>query len=365
MTDDITPRQDEFISRLPGTPEEIATEMDISVSRARAYKALVVQAGYPVRNEDGVYTMEAQSVEPPRVSPSTRSQVTRQANEALAELEAMTEKAVTGTIPRDPTFFPESREELVLMRCDDHIGSGNTPVLKERVSYMSTQAVQFAEGMNPKPSRLWAMFNGDTVTGTDVFREQMVEVDMFLQDQIPEAVFFYKAEIEYLADNFEEVVCVFQKGNHGKVKGIRDGFNADKTTYEWLISLIRQDPSMDNVVCILTEDEYFVNVEIMGNIFHVRHGQNMLPHVGTPSSKEKARAWSMQYHADAILRAHFHFPHHTMSIGQDVLMGGSVTDPGAFEDGLGVFCDPHGTMFTVKENQPIAQYQNYNLSFIQ
>lgn len=348
--------------------------MGVSESRVRAYKAEVESSGVPITNDDGTYRLvstwdmepDTQEVAPARTSPSERSRTTRQFNEAMAELEAMTERVVTQTRPRPLFDFPDSQEELVLMRNDDHIGSGNTPVLQERVSYMSTAAVDYAEEhMAVYPDRLWLMYDGDSVTGTDIFKDQMAEVDLFLQDQIPEAVYFYLDEIKYLADQFDEVVCVFQKGNHGRVKGVRDGFNADKAAYEWLVSLIRENPALDNVRCIMSDDEYFVNVEIMGHRFHVRHGQNYLPHVGTSSGKEKARAWAMENKADALIRGHFHFPHLTYSVGLPVFMGGSVTDPGAFEDGLGVYCPPHGSLFTVTKNDPIAHHRHYNLEWIQ
>lgn len=393
MTDNITPRQRDVLSRLPGTTADIADALSLTEGRIRALLSELRTAGYQIeQDENKEYYVENAVNESFRENfnsqvGDSKAAITRAANDHLNDLFTRTDDLLTrGTPPVATRRVPaqDTNEDVVIFRTDQHFGGlkrdefGNTTFDTEIALARERHITSEVMGLIDRQRRAGSEFDtahllygGDFVDGEGIYSYQSWETETMLDEQIDTAVMVGYEQIALLAGEFEHVQVVCTPGNHGELRlqnAASPGANADLIVYRMLDRLIRVS-GFENVTLIRNETTNFVNFEMRGGRFrgHLRHGQDCPAHIGTPSPKSKWGTWQRLHEFDIAYRGHYHeFRHESIVGGRErdvpVIMGGSISPPGDYEESIGVWGQPGAFIHGVSDSRPLTW--NYLVDFV-
>lgn len=388
-----SPQQQRILDLLPAKGAELAAELGVSDPTVYAHIARLKEKGYCFSQDDtNRYHLaavpgetdderEESSYRPAAKAP--KSAITRAKNDHLYELEQRLYELLEDTQPiiaDGGLVSHESNEDIVVHISDDHIGSlrrdehGNVTfddeIAAERIRARTDKIFELAdreERAGTVIDTVHLVHGGDLVDGEGIYEMQPHEVCLTLDKQIDLAVGLYFEAIYRTAKRFPAVQVVCQSGNHGelRMKSASQGANADTIVYLMLRRLIASS-DLDNVTFIHNEAANFVNFPLRGGKWtaHVRHGQNAPAHIGTPSPKNKWANWQIQHGFDIAYRGHYHefrVEHITGRSLADsgirkvpVIMSGSIAPPADYEESLGVWGSPAGTIHGVTDDRVLS-----------
>lgn len=387
---------------LPATSTEIGDELDISRSAVRGrihrmddvtldgdvYRQYA-DADFPDEtaeaddggkwradgaSADDVAVEQQPPVRADRITTSASKQtVTRKATEALADIERQTANLLSEARERGSLASkPQGKSgevDVLIPRGDDHFGDAgetydhdagevveifNLDIAQERVRQCTLDVVE-------KVTRFEDVYDfgtchfallGDSVTGEDIFSSQPHEIDAELREQIDVAAETYFESIAVLADVFDHVHVPTVPGNHGEIRtgSASSSNNADDFVYDRVESMVRVS-DLDNVSFTRSWRTKFVDFNVRGWKVHARHGQDSLSHIGTSSGKNRWRGWLDQSDFDIGLRQHYHEKKREPVRGRPVLMSGSISPPGDFEESLSEYSPPGGMLYFIGDGQ--------------
>lgn len=374
---ELTPRQSDVLAELPSTATEIAIELGIRETTVFDHISALKQKGVPVAiDSDGAYYERTHEHPTNKVTTvpyqGHKASITKAANEHLAERADWLNDYLSSTAPAvadGGLVLTPSNEDVVIHRSDDHLGDHvkdeygnvifNTDIGCSRINTVTDKTMELiarqeAAGYEFDTAHL--LLGGDTVTGEDIYRGQSWHVQETLDGQIDIAVNAYWEQIQRLAAEFDTVQVVGQGGNHGELRfssGAQS--NADDIVYGFLEMLVRES-SITNVTFINSHATKFTNFTMRGHNAHLRHGQDCLPHIGTPSPQNKWRGWLIQHQFDIAYRGHFHEFKMEQVMGKPVIMSGSICPPGEFEEGLSLWSAPAATVHGVSDTRPLTWF---------
>lgn len=375
MSSEITQRQAETLEFLAdngrSTAKEIQEGLGIgSTSTVYDHISALNKAGYTIANVDGeyLYVDDADHTVANPVSripdSAARQTITKRANQSLSQMKEEIMDALRGTEPvqADGGLAYEAGNEDMVVPChDDHFGEVvhdewgeeifNSEVAEERVNERFERVVRQKHGreaMGATIDTLHVPLIGDIVTNEAIYRSQPHHIDARVRDQVRQAAEVYLDNFKTLSDTFNSVQIICQHGNHGefRVDGSSGQANADDLLYAMLDMLIREAQEygrMENVTLSYTDRTDYMNFEMRGGNIkaHMRHGDNVTNHIGTSSPESDWQFWENQYDFDIAYRGHYHqLKEEPLPDGTPVLMGGSIKDPGDYEEELGVGGEP-------------------------
>jgi hypothetical protein len=392
MTHIPSPAEQSVLDQLPATTSEIAESLNYAQSSVRGFISRLRKKGYVFnRDSSGVYEVadapEPETEQPrrrtrPTVVPTDTSPLSKQTetkirNEHLRKLNARLDALLDVTPPvlADGGLVAEiGHEDVVIHRTDDHIGAlshdefGNVifddEIAAERIREVTRRAMELIDRQEAAGSvfdTAHLLLGGDIVTGEGIFPSQAHELCLNLDEQIDLAVELYFEQIQELAARFPTVQVVCQPGNHGelRVKGPSAGANADTVVYKMLTRLVAAS-SMTNVTVIQNESTLFTNFTMRNGRWrgHLRHGHKSLSHIGTKSALERWGTWVRRHKFDIAYRGHFHETKIEHILGLNglvpVIMSGSISPPGDYEESIGVWGAPTATIHGVSDSRPLT-----------
>jgi hypothetical protein len=412
---DLTTTQREavnFILETGGaTAEQIADELDYkTTSGAYDIVGRARQRGAPIVCTDGTYRL----VDPADVDDSvpgmvavpdgtgavpasrprrlkTKQAITREANEFLADLEDALHAVTPVDTPVAELTAEPGNQDLVMFRTDDHFGevsnrllpdnevveTFNSQIAAERVNYHYARSLaekDARERMGVDFDTFHLVMNGDHVTNEVIFHNQPWGVDRTIRGQLADAHDAYFGIIKDAAGRFPSVQVICQAGNHGefRVKGASSEANADDLLFDSLertidaaglrnVNFIKNIWSPETMFW-LRKPHGMKTGKWMG---YMRHGQDTLGHIGTNSAKQRWGAW-LQDTADMDPRpfgggfnvaftGHYHELKFEQIAGRPVLMGGSLSPTGDYENTLGIPSGrPGAWTLGVSDDEPVA-----------
>lgn len=369
----LTIRQQEVLHCLPANVTDVADALCISESTVRDHLAAIEDAGYEIVKKDGLYIPVDSHPTNINMEPAgSKGEVTRRTNDHLFNLKTRINTILAeseAAFPDGGLSYTPGRYDMVFYLTDLHIGGmnhdefGNTTfsmeIAKARVWASLNELLSFKAKMEAAGfefDTLHVLLGGDTVDGEGIFENHPHEIEATLDEQIDTAVELLYDVISHAAECFPSVQAVCQSGNHGEIraKNTSEAFNADTIVYGFLDRLVRVSP-LDNVKFIRNESTEFTNFLMRGGKWrgHLRHGDGMLGHVGTSSSKNKWGLYLNRHKFDVAYRGHYHEFKYEPIHGVPVVMGGSISPPGDFEDAIGVYSAPCSVFHLVSDRQPV------------
>ncbi|WP_181861704.1 hypothetical protein [Haloplanus salinus] len=391
MTNIPSPAEQSVLDQLPATTSEIAVSLNYARSSVRGFLSRLRKKGYVFdRDSSGVYEVSAspkseteqlrrstQHVVASTDAPLSKQTETKLRNEHLRELNARLDALLNETPPAladGGLAYEVGHEDVVIHRTDDHIGAfshdefGNVifddEIAAERIREVTRRAMELIDRQEAAGSvfdTAHLLLGGDIVTGEGIFPSQAHELCLNLDEQIDLAVELYFEQIQELSARFPTVQVVCQPGNHGelRVKGPSAGANADSAVYKMLARMVSIS-SMTNVTVIQNESTLFTNFTMRNSRWrgHLRHGHKSLSHIGTNSAKERWGTWVRRHKFDIAYRGHFHETkiEHILGINGlvPVIMSGSISPPGDYEESIGVWGAPTATVHGVSDSRPLT-----------
>lgn len=374
----VTQKQKEVLELLPATRIEIGNELGIS-RRAVRYRMdrLEDEHGYNFsRDSDGIWYredgeypndyIERDDTDPWRVSSYEKAQITRKTNEELTDMEVEVKDAlskinpVVSEVDRKP-----GTSTLVIPHSDSHVGS----IINSRdgVDYYSADEAKDAIGsyfnrcINSALDRgdvddVVLIMNGDHLDGEGVYAAQRHEQEDNLRDQLRKAGSIYIEEILKLSRNFVSVDVYCVPGNHGDISK-RSTTNADMMLYDFVETGVNYSGA-DNVNITKAGPGGFLNPEIRGWTYHLRHGQDYLEHVGTSSGIRRALDWYSKYDFDVGIRSHYHtVKYETIGDEIPIIMTGSPSPPSTFAESKGADGGECGVYWFCTDESPVEEFQ--------
>jgi hypothetical protein len=206
------------------------------------------------------------------------------------------------------------------------------------------------------------LLGGDTVDGENIYNHQPHEIECTLDKQIDVATELLFEIVTTISGEFPTVQVVCQSGNHGEIraKSMSESFNADSIVYSQLDRIVRVS-SLDNVTFVRNESTEFTNFGMRIDPdtgiprwrAHLRHGDGQLGHIGTSSPKNKWGMYLYKHKFDVAYRGHYHEFRVEPIHGVPVIMGPSISEPGDFEDAIGVHGVPGALTHIVSDSYPV------------
>lgn len=369
----LTIRQQEVIQNLPATPSEVADILSITESTVRDHLASIEEAGYELVNREGLYIpVNSHPTNVTKAPAGSKGEKTRRANDHLFNLKTRINAILAESEPAvadGGLAFTPDNYDVVLHLTDLHIGKivhdeygeeiHNIKMATAYVWAVVDELKQFKARMEAAGTSfdtVHVLLGGDTVEGEGIFPNQPWETEETLDKQIDTAVELLYSVVSALSELFPSVQVVCQPGNHGEIraKNMSEAFNADTIVYGFLDRLIRVSP-FTNVTLIRNEATHYTNFLIRGGKWrgHIRHGENVLQHIGTTSPRAQWGQYLNKHKFDVAYRGHYHTFKLEDINGVPVIMGGSIAPPGNYEDGIGVYSQPCATYHLASDRQPV------------
>jgi len=268
-------------------------------------------------------------------------------------------------LPKVHVYKDAIGEEVAgLLFSDSHIGkltvSYNHKVFAKRLDKLRDSMFSIVEAHRSiRPiKKLVIVFNGDIIDAESIYPSQSIDgisakiIDQIFTVGLPKLTEFLYSCLE----NFEEVECYCQRGNHGRLNASK--WSSSKTTnwdtvmYKALEATTAQQPRIKWHINIKDWKSMF---RIQGHGFLACHGDMIRMYYSLPDygfSRQSLR-WANAYRS-RIKLTHFLFSHfHSINTGKrfnDIMYycnGSFVTDDVFGEEKIGVTSVPEQLLFFV------------------
>lgn len=380
---ELSRRQRELVTLLPASTAEIADEMSVSETTIEDHRNAISKKLGDVdtnarleydrsSNKWALVGTDSGSVR--RLSTQAKQTITKKANEYRTEMEARLLRRLPDDV-RPLTSIPEyatGEEDMVLAFGDLHIGDTEetehgevfNPLIAAKDAYSITRrTIQLRELMGSIADirNLHVFYNGDFVTGMDVYDGQAFEVKLGLGDQLALAVELLWRQLTTFADHFETVTVTCTLGNHGRDRGsYKSGqANQDLNCYRWVADRLRA-ANHDNIDFQISGGEHSLTRDIRGHTYLHRHGQHEQVHAGaTARSQADQRGLLYANDFDVQIRGHYHQERKEAILNAaDVITTPSPKPGGEFAELIGQpDCSEHrrlAKVWRVSDKRPIA-----------
>lgn len=292
--------------------------------------------------------------------------ITREANDFLEELESDVKNIDVNHNPEQISYSTGS-EDVIIPQFDTHFGQVvkdiegqedfNSDVAEARVNeYVDTaiEKVEKRRELGHNIQNCYLVLGGDQVTNEAIYDGQAFEIDELITGQLDRASRVFDQQIQKLRQHFDHVKVICQAGNHGefRVDGASNKANADDILFQ-ILEKMAEKGGYNNVSFIKSDRLNHVNFDARGHKVHVRHGQNVRPHIGTSSPESDWLAYLNEYNFDLALRGHYHEHKIEHINGVPVLMSGAIVPPGDYEASMAIFGKPLGHIIGVSNEKPL------------
>lgn len=292
--------------------------------------------------------------------------ITRKANDFLEELESDVKNIQIDHKP-DSISYDTDAEDIIIPQFDTHFGQVvkdiegqeefNSEVAERRVNeYVDTaiEKVEKRRELGHDIQNCYLVLGGDQVTNEAIYDGQAFEIDELITGQLDRASRVFDKQIQKLREHFDHVKVVCQAGNHGefRVDGASNKANADDILFQVLEKMAAK-AGYNDVSFVKSDRLSHVNFDARGHKIHVRHGQNVRPHIGTSSPQSDWLAYLNEFNFDMALRGHFHEHKIEHINGVPVLMSGAIVPPGDYEASMAIFGKPLGHVIGVSDENPL------------
>jgi len=268
-------------------------------------------------------------------------------------------------LPKVRVYEDAQQEEVaVLLLSDIHIGkqtkSYNHKVFVKRLEVLQNSMMSIVEAHRSiRPIRkLVIVMNGDIIDAESVYPSQAIDhisakiIDQIFSIGLPKLTEF----LYFCLENFEEVECYCQKGNHGRLNASKwsssKSTNWDFVMYKSLEAATKLQP---RIKWHINTKDWKSMFKIQGHGFLACHGDMIRMYYSLPDygfSRQSLR-WANAYRNKMKL-THFLFSHfHSINTGKrfnDIVYycnGSFVTDDPFGEEHLGVASVPEQLFFFV------------------
>ncbi|WP_372611546.1 hypothetical protein, partial [Halomonas sp.] len=226
------------------------------------------------------------------------------------------------------------------------------------------------------------------IHGEGIHDDQPWESCLTLIEQIALYVDLYSEFIDRAAREFPSVQVVYQKGNHGELRG--DGMSPDSNADDIAFMMLEDRVAgrdYGNVSFVSSHGSYFTNFRMRvnneederradalgvkiselnpsyqsGHRGHLRHGQKSLFHIGTSSGQNRWRGWHDNHAFDIGYRGHYHEWRVENLDNRPIIMSGSICPPSDYEESFAAYAEPAATVHGVSDDRPITFF--YPLDF--
>jgi hypothetical protein len=327
---ELSRRQREYISLLPASTPGVAEEMSIAETTVESYRNAIqeklgdadtnARLEYdPSSNQWALVGTDSGSIR--RLSTEAKQTITKKANQYRTEMEARLLRRLPDAV-RPLTSIPEynsGEEDMVLAFGDLHIGDTvetehgevfNPKIAAKDCVSITRRTLKLRRMMDAIADirNLHVFYNGDNVTGMDVYDGQAFDVKLGLGDQLALAVELLWRQLTTFAEHFETVTVTCTLGNHGRDRGsYKSGqANQDLNCYRWVADRLRA-AGHDNIDFHISGGEHSVSREIRGHTYLHRHGQHEQVHAGaTARSQADQRGLLYANDFDVQVRGHYH-----------------------------------------------------------
>lgn len=326
-SDDLNDREAYILDRLPASADELADDLDVSLTAVNAHLLSARSKGYAVKHDDendAYYLPNGESKR--EIGSEDMGQTTRDANNWLDAAEDRQRRQLRGIDPVEADQQPEEHhEDVVAALSDVHVGQdvethGGQTIYSEdewREAYRL-----FGEKCLSIPDRMLAphiefdtfhlVLNGDHVTNENIYPHQIEDVGAYLADQIDIAVDELLPVIFGLADRYPVVNIVCQVGNHGELRAdgqTRDA-NADLLVYRELKRHLSRS-ECENINFQIGSATPFTTFSTRGGEWRslVSHGEAAYEQItGTSASDSQMENWlnASEPKIDTFYLAHYH-----------------------------------------------------------
>jgi hypothetical protein len=323
---------------------------------------------------DGIRYLVGEATSPVLNEPlPSRSEITRRANDYLYERKQAIVSDVGDMAPLVPDggiqYVPENFD-LVVNLTDLHMGRKafdefggvefNVAIAEYRIYAITTAVLEEISRLTAIGCRIdtvHILLGGDTVDGEVIYTHQPFEIEITLDKQIERSVVSLFTVIQRIAEVAPSVNVVCQPGNHGEIrlKGTSEQFNADGIVYGELFRLVAAE-QFGNVAFRLNESTAFTNFTMRGGKWrgHLRHGQDVLPHIGTKSPQSDWKTHKLNHEFDLAFRGHYHTLKVEPLHSSFVIMSPSISPGSDYEDSLGVAGGTPGSAYVlVGDDHPL------------
>lgn len=349
MTKHLTEEQKSVLELLPDTRKNISETLGISLRAVRYRMDAMEDKGYRFeRNRDGTWDTigRDQKEEPQRVKSYEKSQITKDINDVLTEMERDLKEIVNQTNPvvaQKGITNTKGKSTVVIPRTDDHFGAHikarqreeefDSDEAERRVRKVIDHVIHRSRERGDVENAILGMF-GDHVDGETVYNAQLDDIDKILRDQIKQASKVYVEQIEKLSDEFDHVTVVTVPGNHGSLSKDSTS-NADDIVFDQVETGISW-LDLDNVTMKKSYNQNFVEFSIRNHNGYARHGQDALKHAATSSGQNRWMQWKEGSNFDVAYHGHHHqLRMEPVGRGNTVFQCGTITPPSLFADSVG------------------------------
>jgi len=255
-------------------------------------------------------------------------------------------------------------ETAVLLMSDVHIGKKtatyNPDVFVKRLGVLQESMMSIVEAQRSiRPiKKLVVVMNGDLVDAEAIYPAQAVDfisipiIDQIFSVGVPELVKF----LGFCLENFEEVECYCQMGNHGKQNAAKwsssKSTNWDSVLYKALEASTINQPRIKWHIATKDWKSIF---KIYGYGFLATHGDMIKRIYNSPfyGMTRQAERWANAYRdkirLDYVLYSHFHSINTGMRHNRlEIFVNGSFTTDDTYaEENIGVASVPEQLLFGV------------------
>lgn len=268
-------------------------------------------------------------------------------------------------IPPEKVFGVAGNEEVAVSLLSDlHIGKKtatyNPNVFVKRLGVLQESMMSIVEAQRSiRPiKKLVVVMNGDLVDAEAIYPAQAVDfisipiIDQIFSVGIPELVKF----LGFCLENFEEVECYCQMGNHGKQNAAKwsssKSTNWDSVLYKALEASTINQPRIKWHIATKDWKSIF---KIYGYGFLATHGDMIKRIYNSPfyGMTRQAERWANAYRdkirLDYVLYSHFHSINTGMRHNRlEIFVNGSFTTDDTYaEENIGVASVPEQLLFGV------------------
>lgn len=329
---ELTDRQRDFISCLPGSTNEIARRLNISKSTVADHKAALLEKGVDIRKDSdaGVWFLaDKDSQQLRRISTTHKQSITKEATALIEEEKKTLMRRLRATEPlkAEPVENPD-KETFCVILSDLHFGDVvekefwdeetgqyqtqtvySSQIARERVEKFTEKALYLKETVSAEFDDCAIFLLGDTATGESIYEGQWQHTEAGVNEQVEQSVTALYRLISTLSQEFETVQVRAIPGNHGTEKPSASlGVNTDVITYSWVDDRLR-DTAHSNIDMRYAEAQNKLNTTIRGWRVHLRHGEEGMQHVDkTSRSQSDWRGWREETQFDIAMRGHYHTP---------------------------------------------------------
>lgn len=329
-TPELTERQREYVSHLPASTPAIADAMGIAQTSVEDHRNAIKEKleGSDTNarleydrssNQWALVGEHSGSVR--RLSTQAKQTITKRANEYRTEMEARLLRRLPDDV--EPlTAIPQptpGTEDMVLAFGDLHIGDSvetehgevfNPLVAAKDCLAITRRTLQVREmlGAMVDIENIHVFYNGDMITGMDVYDGQAFKIKMGLADQLALGVELLWQQLTTFANEFETVTVTCTLGNHGRDRGSysSEQANQDLNCYRWLADRLRA-AGHENIDFHISGGEHSVTRDVRGHTYLHRHGQHEQVHAdATARSQADQRGLLYANDFDVQIRGHYH-----------------------------------------------------------